>query len=87
MISPGAFIAPGLQCVKKVVFDTLAEVKEVPKTSNSHSSAYMDTVEGELRSKAKCLAKQAAFTPSSDKNQRFLPPSPQGEGLYSASLL
>ena len=32
------------------------EGKEAPKTSNSSSSAYIDTVEGELRSKAKRLA-------------------------------
>jgi hypothetical protein len=35
---------------------------------------------GELRSKSKCLAQQA-FCPTSVKNQRFLPPSPQGEGF------
>ena len=43
------------QSVKKVFFDRLAEVKEAPKTSNSHSSAYINTVEGELRSKSKRL--------------------------------
>ena len=47
---------PRPQSVKKLVFDRLTEVKEADKTSNSHSSAYTDTVEGELRSKSKCLA-------------------------------
>jgi len=38
------------------------------------------TVEGALRSKSKYLAQQA-FHPSSVKNQRFLPPSPEGKAL------
>ena len=37
----------------------MPEVKEALKTSNLHSSAYMDTVEGKLRRKAKTLAMQA----------------------------
>ena len=52
------------QSVKKVVFDRLTEVKEAPKTSNSHASAYVDTVAGELRSKSKHLAQQAFFHPA-----------------------
>ena len=36
----------------------MTEVKEDTKTSNSHSSAYIDTVEGELRCKSICLAQQ-----------------------------
>ena len=43
------------QSVKKPIFDRLAEVKEASKASNSYSSAYIDTVEGELRSKSKHL--------------------------------
>ena len=39
-------------------FDRLTEVKEDGKTSNLHSSAYADTVEGKLRSKSKRLALQ-----------------------------
>jgi hypothetical protein len=46
---------------QKQVFDRLSEVNKAFKTSNSRSSAYVDTVEGELRSKSKCLAKQAFF--------------------------
>ena len=46
-------------CQKKSFFDRLPEVNNAAKTSNSHSSAYVDTVEGELRSKSKHLAKQA----------------------------
>ena len=42
--------------LSKLVFDRVAEVKGADKTSNSHSSAYIDTVEGELRRKSKCLA-------------------------------
>ena len=49
----------GVQSVKKLVFDRLTEVKEAPKTSNLHASAYVDTVAGKLRSKAKTLAVQA----------------------------
>ena len=49
----------GAQSVKKLVFDRLTEVKEAPKTSNLHASAYVDTVAGKLRSKAKALAVQA----------------------------
>ena len=33
----------------------MTEVNKGPKASNSHSLAYMDTVEGELRSKSKPL--------------------------------
>ena len=44
----------------KIFFDRLAEVNKAGKTSNSHSSAYVDTVEGELHSKSKHLAKQAS---------------------------
>jgi hypothetical protein len=78
----------GLQFWKKYVFcgwrlfAIRSEVSKAGKTSNSHSSAYMDPVEGELRSKSKCLAQQVYYT-SSVKNQRFLPPSPQGEGFYA----
>jgi len=36
----------------------VAEVKKVVKTSNSHSSAYGGTVEGELRGKSKSLKPQ-----------------------------
>ena len=50
---------PLCQAVEKLVFDSLTEVKGAVKTSNSHSSAYMDTVESELRSKSKCIAQQA----------------------------
>ena len=59
---------------QKLVVDRLAKVKEADKTSNSHSSAYVDTAEGELCSKSKCLAKQA-FYPSSDLAYAR-PPSP-----------
>jgi hypothetical protein len=41
---------------------------------------------GELRSKSKCLAQQAFYT-SSVKNQRFLPPSPQGEGFGRKQII
>ena len=41
---------------KNRFFDSLAEVNKAVKTSNSHSSAYVDTVECELRSKSKHLA-------------------------------
>ena len=43
---------------KNLFFGRLAEVKETQKTSNLHSSAYTDTVEGKLRSKANTLALQ-----------------------------
>ena len=43
-----------VQRVKKLVFDTLADVKKAPETSNSHPSAYIDTVGCELCSKLKC---------------------------------
>ena len=42
--------------VKKLVFDRLAEVTKADKTNNSHSSAYIGTIECELCSKSKCLA-------------------------------
>ena len=45
----------GMQAVKNIFFDSLAAVNKAVKTSNSHSSAYIDTVEGELRSKSKPL--------------------------------
>ena len=41
------------QPVKNVFFGRLAEVKGVAKTSKPHSSAYIGTVEGGLRSKSK----------------------------------
>ena len=50
---------PALFSLSKILFDRLAEVKGADKTSNSELSAYMGTVSSELRSKAKCLAKQA----------------------------
>ena len=43
---------------KNLFFGRLTEVTKAVKTSNSHSSAYVDTVEGELRSKSKSLAQQ-----------------------------
>ena len=45
----------GRRLSKNLFFDSLAEVTKAVKTSNSHSSAYIDTVEGELRSKSKPL--------------------------------
>ena len=48
-------IHPRPQSVKNQFFDRLTKVKEAGKASNSHSSAYRDTVEGELRSKSKGL--------------------------------
>ena len=48
-------IPPFSVCQKTRFFDRLPEVKEAPKTSISHASAYMDTVEGEMRSKSKPL--------------------------------
>ena len=39
-------IHPRPQSVKNQFFDRLTEVKEAGKASNSHSSAYRDTVEG-----------------------------------------
>ena len=59
------------QRVKKLVFDTLTDCKEGRKTSNSHSSAYRGTVEGELRSKSKFLRKQALFCLNSSENSRI----------------
>ena len=47
--------SPLLSLSKNKFFDRLAEVKGAVKTSNSHSSAYGDTVECELRSKSKRL--------------------------------
>ena len=47
----------GGQSVKKL-FDRLAGVKEAPKTNKSNSSAYDGTVEFDLCSKSKHLAKQ-----------------------------
>jgi len=41
--------------------DMLTEGKRAAKTSNSHSSAYMDTVEGELRSKSNALRSKYFF--------------------------
>ena len=49
---------------KNLFFDRLAEVKGAAKTSKPHSSAYIGTVEGGLRSKSKCLAQQGLFTNS-----------------------
>ena len=43
---------------KNLFFDSLAEVKEAPKTNKSNSSAYDGTVEFDLCSKSKHLAKQ-----------------------------
>ena len=39
----------------------MTEVKGAFKTSKPRPSAYVDTVGGGLRSKSKCLAKQALF--------------------------
>ena len=85
---------PLRQSVKKFVFDRLAEVTKAVKTSNSTPKCMWILERGELRSKAKSLTKQphpsrlrrATFPrgegyTSSVKNQRFLPPSPQGEGF------
>jgi len=66
---------------KNLFFGRLAEVTKAVKTSNSHPSVYKGTPGCELRSKTKSLAKQAFCDTSSVKNQRFLPPSPQGEGF------
>ena len=44
--------------VKDLFFDSMTEAKEGVRTSNSRSSAYMNTVEGELRSKSKRLVEQ-----------------------------
>ena len=67
---------------KNLLFDRLAEVKEASKASNSHSSAYTDTVEGELRSKSKHLAQQELSQPLSQKSNGFLPaPLTQGSLL------
>ena len=52
------------QAVKKLFFDSLAEVKGAPKTSKPDSSAYIGTIESGLRSKAKCLAQQAFSLPT-----------------------
>ena len=49
---------PAPQSVKKLIFDRLAEGKEAPKTNKSNSSAYKGTVEFDLCSKSKHLAKQ-----------------------------
>jgi len=68
-----------LQSVKKVFFDRLPEVKEAPKTNKSNPSAYKGTLGFDLCSKSKCLRSKLFYT-TSVKNQRFLPPSPQGEG-------
>ncbi len=76
---------------KNCYLTPLAEVTKAVKTSNSHPSVYKGTLGCELRSKAKSLAKQTFCYTSSVKNQRFLPPSPQGEGFlrshYFISLL
>ena len=55
---------PVSACQKTCFFDRLAEVKGAAKTSKPHSSAYIGTVEGGLRSKSKCLAQQGLFTNS-----------------------
>jgi len=67
----------------------MTEVKGADKTNNSSLSAYIGTVRLELCSKSKCLAQQAffAFYPTSVKNHRFLPPSPQGEGYFLLRIL
>ncbi len=63
---------------KKYFFDRLAEVKETPKTSNSTPKCISILEWGELRWKSKRFSKQ--IFPTSVKNQRFLIPSPEGEG-------
>ena len=40
---------------RKTLFGTLTDCEKVRKTSNSRSSAYIGTVERELRSKSKSL--------------------------------
>ena len=72
---------------KKVFFDRLPQVNKAIKTSNSYSSAYVDTVEYELRSKSKSVTVLRHFDSSSVKNQRFLPPSPKGKVCRKLFLL
>ena len=69
-----------LQSVKKLVFDRLLRLIKPSRQATRTRRRTGSTVECELRSKPKSLAEQV-FYPTSVKNQRFLPPSPQGEGF------
>ena len=66
-----------------------AEVKEAPKTNKSNSSAYDGTVEFDLCSKSKCLAKQAfcdiyEYCPLIRQKSQIFDTFPQGEGFLFA---
>ena len=63
---------PPFSLSKNLFFGRLKEVTKVVKTSNTHSSAYVDTVEGVLRSKSKCLAQQVFYKLPQSKIKRFL---------------
>ena len=82
---------PGRACFfrlsKNLFFDSLAEVKEAPKTNKSNSSAYDGTVEFDLCSKSKHLAKQGFLQVLSAplhliRPRCARPPSHQGEGFF-----
>ena len=51
----GPCLARPVSLSRNLFFDRLTEVNKAVKTSNSYSSAYVDTVEYELRSKSKPL--------------------------------